>query len=239
MPFDRWLLFCFACAVLVATPGPNVLYNVSRTLAQGRLAGFISLAGTTSGSGLHVLAAALGLSALLVAVPLAYEAVHWGGAAYLAWLAVATWRSPAARFDEKAPRTARARLWREGFLTGVLNPKVAVFELALFPQFVVPERGAVLGQSLLLGATQMAIALAGRLSLRLARGRGSSLVHAPSTLRPPVEAHPRDRLRHARGALGLGRAADRAMTTPSTAHRLGALRLCPRDLTAGPCRPIT
>jgi threonine/homoserine/homoserine lactone efflux protein len=180
MPLDRWLLFCLACAVLVATPGPNVLYNVSRTLAQGRVAGFISLAGTTSGSGLHVLAAALGLSALLVAVPIAYEAVRWGGAAYLAWLAVVTWRSPAASVEGDRPPTPRARLWREGFLVGVLNPKVAVFELALFPQFVVPGRGDVLGQSLLLGATQMAIALAGdSLYVLLAAGARRWLTSSP------------------------------------------------------------
>ena len=87
LPFDTWLLFCLACVALVATPGPNIVYLVSRTLAQGRAAGFVSLAGTSSGFALHALAAAFGLSALLAAVPLAYEVVRWLGAAYLAWLA--------------------------------------------------------------------------------------------------------------------------------------------------------
>jgi threonine/homoserine/homoserine lactone efflux protein len=162
MPLDRWLLFCFACIALVATPGPNVLYLVSRTIAQGRTAGFVSLGGTFSGSGLHVVAAALGLSALLVAVPIAYEIVRWTGAAYFAWLAFSTWRSPPPGAEGRAPAPIpRALLFRQGFLTGVLNPKVAAFELALFPQFVAPERGHVVGQSLLLAATQLVIAIVG------------------------------------------------------------------------------
>ncbi len=162
IPFDTWLLFCGACAVLVATPGPNVLYLVSRSIAQGRTAGFVSLAGTFTGSGLHVLAAAVGLSALLVAVPVAYQAVRLAGAVYLAWLALATWRSAADGDSPSASAAfARARLFRHGFLTGVLNPKVAAFELAFFPQFVSPARGHVLAQSLALGATQLAVAFVG------------------------------------------------------------------------------
>jgi threonine/homoserine/homoserine lactone efflux protein len=84
VPFATWFLFLLACIALVATPGPNVLYLVSRTLAQGRAAGFVSLAGTTTGFMFHVLAAALGLSALLVAVPYAYDAIRIAGAVYLA-----------------------------------------------------------------------------------------------------------------------------------------------------------
>lgn len=161
IPLETWLLFCGACAALVATPGPNVLYLVSRSVAQGRAAGFVSLAGTFTGSGLHVLAAAVGLSALLVAVPVAYQAVRLAGAVYLGWLAYATWRS-AAEGSASAPAAfARRRLFRQGFLTGVLNPKVAAFQLAFFPQFVSPARGHVLAQSLLLGATQLAVALVG------------------------------------------------------------------------------
>jgi threonine/homoserine/homoserine lactone efflux protein len=162
MPFEPWLLFCLACAALVATPGPNVIYLVSRTIAQGRTAGFVSLAGTFCGSGLHVLAAAVGLSAVFVAVPLAYELTRWAGALYLAWLACSTWPAPGdAEVPGIPPAFSRAKLVRQGFLTGVLNPKVAVFQLALFPQFISPSRGHVLAQSLLLGATQLAIALIG------------------------------------------------------------------------------
>jgi threonine/homoserine/homoserine lactone efflux protein len=156
------LLFCVACIALAATPGPNMLFLVSRTLAQGRAAGFVSLAGTSSGFALHALAAAFGLSALLAAVPLAFEVVKWAGAIYLAWLAIVMWRAS----DEPdatvvAPHAAPRAMYRQGLLTAVLNPKVAVFQLALFPQFVDPSRGSVLTQSLVLALTQLVIVVAG------------------------------------------------------------------------------
>lgn len=162
IPLATWLVFVAACAALVATPGPNVLYLVSRTLAQGRAAGFVSLAGTSSGFLLHVLAAAFGLSALLAAVPFAYDTIRIAGALYLAWLAWTTWRSPDAPASAAVKGAVRpGDLWRQGFVTAVLNPKVAMFQLALFPQFVDPSRGSVLAQSLILGATQIAVALIG------------------------------------------------------------------------------
>jgi threonine/homoserine/homoserine lactone efflux protein len=162
IPLATWLVFVAACAALVATPGPNVLYLVSRTLAQGRAAGFVSLAGTSSGFLLHVLAAAFGLSALLAAVPFAYDTIRIAGALYLAWLAWTTWRSPDAPASAVVKGAVRpADLWRQGFVTAVLNPKVAMFQLALFPQFIDPSRGSVLVQSLILGATQIAVALIG------------------------------------------------------------------------------
>ena len=162
LPFDTWLLFCLACVALVATPGPSIVYLVSRTLAQGRAAGFVSLAGTSSGFALHALAAAFGLSALLAAVPLAYEVVRWLGAAYLAWLAVTTWRaSHDSAPDAALTRLPAAQLFRQGLLTAVLNPKVALFQLAFFPQFVTPENGSVLVQSLALAATQFVIVVTG------------------------------------------------------------------------------
>jgi threonine/homoserine/homoserine lactone efflux protein len=162
MPLETWLFFCLACIALVATPGPNVLYLVSRTLAQGRAAGFVSMAGTSTGFAAHVLAAAFGLSALLAAVPLAYDVVRFAGALYLAWLAWTTWRaSDVAQPGVATPPMPGAQLFRQGLLTALLNPKVAMFQLALFPQFVAPERGSVLAQSLVLAATQLAIAVAG------------------------------------------------------------------------------
>ena len=172
LPLDTWLLFCLACIALVATPGPNVLYLVSRTLAQGRAAGFVSLAGTSAGVAAHALAAALGLSALLATVPVAYDAVRWAGAVYLAWLAWTTWRSQNGKTQSIAPTEVRAgQLFRQGLLTSLLNPKVALFELALFPQFVSPSHGSVLTQSLLLAATQLALAIAGDSLFVLAAAR--------------------------------------------------------------------
>ena len=138
--FDNYPLFLAACVLLVLTPGPNLLYLISRTLCQGRAAGLLSLAGTTSGFLVHIVAASLGLSAVLIAVPVLFDVVRYAGAAYLLWLA---WDSVRARgpalFAPRplAPETA-SKLLRTGMLTSVLNPKVALFYLALFPQFIVP-----------------------------------------------------------------------------------------------------
>jgi threonine/homoserine/homoserine lactone efflux protein len=163
MPLSTWLLFCVACVVLVLTPGPNLLYLISRTLCQGRMAGLVSMAGTTAGFTVHILAASLGLSAVFLAVPVAYDALRWAGAAYLVYLAWDSVRSSGGGLF--APRTlpaaAPAKLFRMGLLTSILNPKVALFYVALFPQFVDPARGSVLTQSLALGATQIVIAVIG------------------------------------------------------------------------------
>jgi threonine/homoserine/homoserine lactone efflux protein len=172
---DNLLLFVAASVLLALTPGPNLLYLISRTLAQGRTAGLVSLAGTTSGFVIHILAAALGLSAVFVAVPLAYEALRWAGAAYLLWLAWDALRSEDAGAGLLAtralPAAAPAKLFRTGLLTSILNPKVALFYLALFPQFVEPSRGNVLAQSLVLGLVQIAVAVIGDTLFVLAAAR--------------------------------------------------------------------
>jgi threonine/homoserine/homoserine lactone efflux protein len=166
---DNFLLFILASVLLVLTPGPNLLYLISRTLCQGRGAGIVSLAGTTTGFIVHILAAALGLSAVFLAVPLAYDALRWAGAAYLLWLAWDAVRPDPASASRgaftpgKLADAPRWKLFRMGMLTSILNPKVALFYLALFPQFVQPSRGSVLLQSLVLGATQIVIAVVGDL----------------------------------------------------------------------------
>jgi threonine/homoserine/homoserine lactone efflux protein len=173
---DNLALFAVASVLLVLTPGPNLLYLISRTLCQGRTAGLVSLAGTTSGFLFHVVAAALGLSAVFIAVPIAYDVVRWAGAAYLLWLAWDAVRPGAGGVF--APRTlAReraGRLYRNGIITTILNPKVALFYVALFPQFVEPERGGVLAQSLVLGAMQIGIAVVGDALFVLTAARAAS-----------------------------------------------------------------
>lgn len=159
VPLSTWTLFVLACLALALTPGPNMLLLVSRTLAQGRRAGLLTLAGTQSGLAFHVAAVALGLAALLVAVPLAYDAIRIAGALYLAWLAWQTWNSRDELNDVAVVAIPATRLYRDGALTGILNPKVALFELALFPQFIDPARGSVLAQTLILGATQLLVVL--------------------------------------------------------------------------------
>jgi threonine/homoserine/homoserine lactone efflux protein len=151
--------FALAAFVLVLTPGPNMIYCVSRTLCQGRAAGLISLAGVLLGFVAHLFAAALGVTALLMAVPLAFDVIKLAGAAYLLWLAWQAVRpGGAAPFQARElPADPPAKLFRMGLVTNVLNPKVAMFYLSFFPQFLHPERGSVLVQSLQLGATQIAV----------------------------------------------------------------------------------
>jgi threonine/homoserine/homoserine lactone efflux protein len=160
---DNFLLFAAASVLLVLTPGPNLLYLISRTLCQGTTAGLVSLAGTTTGFVVHILAAALGLSAVFVAVPAAYDALRFAGAAYLLYLAWDSVRpgSGGVFAPRRLPAASPGRLYRMGLLTSILNPKVALFYLALFPQFVEPARGSIFTQSLVLGAAQIVIAVIG------------------------------------------------------------------------------
>lgn len=152
-------LFALTTLVLVLTPGPNMIYCVSRALSQGRSAGLVSLAGVLLGFVAHLLAATLGLTALLAAVPFAFEAVRIAGAAYLAWLAWDALRPGGGSpfMARVLPVHAPATLFRMGLLTNLLNPKVAIFYLSFFPQFLHPERGSVLTQALQLGAIQLAV----------------------------------------------------------------------------------
>ena len=141
------LLFSGACVALALTPGPDMLLIASRSVSQGRRAGFASLAGIQLGTYCHALAAALGLSQLFVAVPLAYDAVRMLGAAYLLYLAWKTLRSGSSL---QASAGLQARIFRQGLFTNILNPKMALFVLALFPQFIDPRSGSVVVQMLAL-----------------------------------------------------------------------------------------
>lgn len=161
VPLDNWLLFAAAALFVSLTPGPNMVYLLSRTLCQGRGAGLVSLLGVIAGFLAHVFAAAIGLTALFMAIPMAYELLKWAGAAYLLWMA---WQSvrPGARSPFEAqslPADAPRRLFFMGLLTNLLNPKIAVFYLSIFPQFVSPAQGSVFAQSLQLGFTQIAVSL--------------------------------------------------------------------------------
>ena len=166
---DTLALFAAASVLLALTPGPNLLYLVSRTLCQGRRAGVVSLAGTSLGFLFHLLAAALGLSAVFVGVPLLYDLLRYAGAAYLLWLAWAAVRNRGATVfaASSLPRESPSRLFRVGLLTSVLNPKLALFYLALLPQFVDASRGGVFAQSLALGLVQIGIGVASDLAFVL------------------------------------------------------------------------
>ena len=153
------ILFALATLVMVVTPGPNMMYCVSRTLCQGRTAGLVSLAGVQLGLVVHICAAGAGLTALLLAVPMAFNAIKLLGAAYLLYLA---WQAikpgGSSMFQTRAmPLDSPATLFRMGLVTNLLNPKVAMFYLSIFPQFLHPEQGAVWLQSLQLGVVQIAV----------------------------------------------------------------------------------
>ncbi|MFY8122074.1 MAG: LysE family translocator, partial [Burkholderiaceae bacterium] len=158
LPAERLGLFAVAVLLLVLTPGPVWIYLIGRTLAQGRRAGYFSLLGVLAGVVLHVLLAALGLSVLLLAVPFAFDAIKLAGAAYLLWLAFSTLRGGGMNFEAQAlPAVPDRVLLRQGFIASTLNPKVAVFYLSLFPQFIEPGAGNVFAQSLVLGIVHIAI----------------------------------------------------------------------------------
>ncbi|MFI0742127.1 LysE family translocator [Streptomyces sp. NPDC021100] len=146
---------------MVLTPGPNMMYLVSRSVTQGRRAGLISLLGVAAGFLVYLLAAVAGIAALFALVPAVYTAVKLAGACYLAWLAWQALRpGGTSAFDPKPlPPDPARRLFAMGFVTNLLNPKIAILYVSVLPQFVDPDRGSVPLQSLLIGLTQVTVAL--------------------------------------------------------------------------------
>jgi threonine/homoserine/homoserine lactone efflux protein len=149
-------LFSIAALALTASPGPDMLLIASRSASQGKVSGFATLAGIQAGTYCHALAAALGLSQLFLIVPVAYDIVRYAGAAYLLWLAWKTFRSDGTLLAPTAGLSHHpvGVMFRQGLL---LNPKMALFVLALFPQFVQPEAGSVALQIMVLATVLNAI----------------------------------------------------------------------------------
>ena len=144
------------------TPGPNMIYLVSRSICQGRMAGLISLGGVALGFVFYMVSTACGVTALLLAVPFAYDALRVGGAVYLLYLA---WQAvkPGGRSPfqvRELPADSPRKLFAMGFVTNLFNPKIAVLYLSLLPQFIEPQQGHVLGQMLALGSLQIMASLA-------------------------------------------------------------------------------
>ena len=162
MPHLTSLLgFALVSFGLVLTPGPNMIYLISRSTAQGAAAGMVSLGGVALGFVFYMLCAAFGITALLFAVPYAYDALRLAGAAYLLWLAWQVMkpngRSPF-QLRELAVDGPR-KLFLMGFVTNLLNPKIAMLYLALLPQFIDPAQGSVLVQSIAFGMIQIVISV--------------------------------------------------------------------------------
>ncbi len=160
IPFHELMWFALAALLMVVSPGPNMIYLISRSITQGRKAGFISLAGVVCGFLFHIVIAGFGLTVILLAVPYAYGILKAAGTAYLLYLAYQAIKPKGKAFfevNESVGIDKPKKLFLMGFLTNVLNPKMAVFYLSFFPQFIKPEYGSVLIQSLELGITQIFI----------------------------------------------------------------------------------
>lgn len=147
------LMFALAAVALIAVPGPNIIYITTRSLADGRRAGMVSVLGVESGTLIHVAAAAAGLSALLASSAVAFSIVRYAGAGYLIYLGLRTLlkHDDAQDGNDSPPPAALGHVYRQALLVQLLNPKVALFFLAFLPQFVDPDRAAT-SQVLVLGA---------------------------------------------------------------------------------------
>jgi len=156
MPEPHTLLLFAATALLfAASPGPNFIYVLTRSLSYGRAEGLMSVLGIGTGALFHTLAAVLGLSALLATSALAFSVVKYAGAAYLVYLGVRTLLSRSAQtWDVVEGTRNHAAAYRQGLVTMILNPKAALYFLAFLPQFVDPSRGTAAGQLLLFGVIQ-------------------------------------------------------------------------------------
>jgi threonine/homoserine/homoserine lactone efflux protein len=153
-------LFLLASAVLLLTPGPAVLYIFARSVAQGRRAGLVSVCSIEVGNFMHVIAATLGLSALLLSSALAFTIVKYLGAAYLIYLGLRTLftREASQAIVSSQPQSLR-RIFAQGVVVATLNPKTALFFVAFLPQFVDPSRGAITEQMLVLGCIFVLLAV--------------------------------------------------------------------------------
>ena len=165
------IAFASLAVAVVLTPGPNMIYMISRAITQGRLAGLIAYSGVALGFIGYLLCAAFGLTAIVFAVPYAYDALRFVGAAYIAWLAFEALRpggkSP---FQVRTlPVASTRRLFLMGLLTSLLNPKMAIFYLALLPNFIDPA-GNILGQSIALGSLHIVISITINMGIACAAG---------------------------------------------------------------------
>ena len=176
-------LFALSALALVAIPGPNLIYIVTRSIDQGRRAGLASALGVETATLVHVTAAAAGLSAALASSATAFNIVKYAGAAYLLYLGL---RTLLARGEAEADAVRAAvptrRVYAEGFVVNLLNPKVALFFLALLPQFIDPQAGNAWLQVLILGAVLVAIGLAIDLAYALAAGSAGAWVRGSAML---------------------------------------------------------
>lgn len=164
--------FALICLGMVLTPGPNMIYLVSRSICQGPMAGLVSLGGVALGFVVYMLLTAFGITVLLLAVPMAYEILKFCGALYLLWIAWQALR-PGGRSPFQVrdlPVDSPRKLFVMGFVTSLLNPKVAILYMSLLPQFVDPALGSVFVQSVILGFSQIVISVSVNALIALSAG---------------------------------------------------------------------
>ncbi|MBT3321864.1 MAG: LysE family translocator [Anaerolineae bacterium] len=157
-----WLLFLSAAFAINISPGPDIVYIVSKTIAQGRKIGFASSLGVSTGALFHVFAAALGLSAILATSAIAFSIVKYAGAAYLIYLGIKSFLSNGTTFEKTDKNENISTPWqafRQGVMIDILNPKVAIFFMAFLPQFIRPDYGSTTAQIIGLGALVVLMAI--------------------------------------------------------------------------------
>ncbi len=157
----HWMTFLSAAVLLNLSPGPDIAYILGQTLRSGRRQGFAAMFGIWTGAALHVVMAAVGLSAILATSALAFSIVKWVGAAYLIWLGVKMLLSRGDQFvaaEQQPSRKSLSSVYWQGMLVSALNPKVAIFFLAFLPQFIVEGAGPAEAQLLLHGSLIIAVA---------------------------------------------------------------------------------
>ncbi len=180
-------VFALAAAALVAIPGPNHIFIATQSLGGGARVGVASALGVETGTLVHIMAAAVGLSALVASSATAFAVIRWLGVAYLLWLAWRALQAPASSADIPAPRAARTdpdlrRAYVEGVAVNLLNPKVALFFLAFLPQFVDPGAGSPAVQVLVLGAVLTTLGMASNLAWALGAGAVARRLRGRPTL---------------------------------------------------------
>jgi threonine/homoserine/homoserine lactone efflux protein len=180
------LAFALTCFVIEITPGPNMAYLAALSLSQGVRAGLAAVAGIALGLSVYGVAATLGLSAIIDNSTALYETLRWGGVAYLLWLAWDAWTAEREAAPGAIDRDAAIGPWtafRRGLMTNLLNPKAAVFYIAVLPDFIQIGKGSVAAQTLMLAAIYVGIATAIHFSIVLLASRLQSVIAAPEQRR--------------------------------------------------------
>ncbi|MBD2100573.1 LysE family translocator [Leptolyngbya sp. FACHB-261] len=176
------IVFCLAVLALLATPGPDMLYVIARSAGQGRMAGMVSVLGLCAGDLVHIFAAAVGLSTLLMTSALAYKIIKYVGAAYLVYLGLRMLISREERAEFQASSGDNfLKIFAQGALSSMLNPKVALFFLSFLPQFIDPAKGQVLGQIIALSFAWLLISLLAYTSLAMVAGTFSHWLRGRSS----------------------------------------------------------